>query len=108
MSPLDLVFGLLAKDASATAAKAIETCESGFSVLMMGSTKSNDPLEAPEPLGNWIKFDMKKQGAWSSTGTDREAESMEELDLMSEAGDITVFDASQLPSSSLSLDKAPR
>jgi hypothetical protein len=98
------VLGLLARDANATAAKAIDTCESGFSVLMMGRTKSKDPLE-PESLGNRTKFVIKKQGAWSSTRIGRPPDNVKEQDPLSEVVLFRVLDPSQLPSSSVPLEE---
>lgn len=68
IKPLDFEFGLFAKAANATARNAIDMCESGLSVLMIGRRKSKDPLD-DESRGIRTKFEMKKHGACSSIGT---------------------------------------
>ena len=77
----------------------METCESDGSVLIMGRRKSNEPLDV-ESRGSRTKFDMKKHGAWSSTGMERLPGDDQELELASADGVINAYESSELPSSS--------
>ena len=72
IKPLPFALGRFANDANETAEKASDIGDSRDSDLMMGSRKSKAPLASGVRVERQ-KFVIKKHGAWSSTGKERDA-----------------------------------